>query len=138
MHRALNVVGEKWTFVVMRDVFNGIVRFDDLQEHTGIARPILAKRLATLVDEGLLELVPYRLDGQRTRSQYQLTPKGRDLYPVLITLRQWGDRYLADDTTPIRVNRHKGCGAPVHAVFQCENGHIADLDDIEAMSVVGS
>jgi DNA-binding HxlR family transcriptional regulator len=135
LQRALNVVGEKWTFVILRDVFNGIVRFDDLHEHIGLARPVLAKRVATLVEQGLLERVPYREAGQRTRAQYALTAKGRDLYPVLLTLREWGDQYLADEATTLRVNRHSACGAVVHHVFRCENGHVIDdLGEIETMS----
>jgi DNA-binding HxlR family transcriptional regulator len=132
VQRTIDIVGEKWTFAVLRDVFNGLSRFDDLQRHSGVPRPLLAKRLATLVEHGLLERVPYRVPGQRTRAEYRLTQKGLDLYPVIAALRDWGDRYVADPGGPAGVTTHKGCGAPVHVVLECEAGHrVADRSEVE-------
>src|SRR6516164_11779168 len=89
----LAIVGEKWTFLVLREAFNGVRRFDDMQRRTGIPRQVLSSRLARLVAEGLLRKVPYQEAGQRSRGEYRLTGKGLDLYPVLVALMQWGDRY---------------------------------------------
>ena len=82
--RAMAVLGERWTLVVLREVFNGIRRFDDMREHTGIPRQVLTNRLAMLVEQGVLRRVPYREPGERERHEYRLTEKGFDLYPVLV------------------------------------------------------
>ncbi len=92
---ALSVVGEKWTFLVLREAFNGIRRFDDIQRRTGAPRQLLSNRLAKLVAEGILGRVPYREDGQRARSEYRLTEKGIDLFPVMAALLAWGDKHAA-------------------------------------------
>src|SRR5690348_13077097 len=91
--RSVEVLGDRWTMLVLRDVFNGVRRFDDLSRHLGIARDVLTKRLASLVDEGVLERRPYQEPGRRTRYEYRLTQAGLDLRPVLIALIEWGDRY---------------------------------------------
>src|SRR5713226_6870483 len=111
VQRTLDVIGEKWTFLVLREAFHGVRRFAEMQEHTGAPRPVLAKRLAKLVDEDLLVRVPYQEPGQRERYEYQLTPKGLDLYPAVTALREWGDRYLVDPDGPARTFLHRGCGA---------------------------
>src|SRR5215813_10893209 len=90
---ALAVVGERWTFLVLREAFNGIRRFDDMQRRTGAPRQVLSSRLARLVAEGILRKVPYQEHGQRSRHEYRLTEKGLNLYPVLVALMEWGDRY---------------------------------------------
>src|SRR5215468_10751042 len=87
---ALAILGEKWTFIVLRDVFLGIRRFDDFIEHTGIPRQVLSNRLATLVSEGLLRREAYQEQGERLRHEYRLTDKGIDAYPILVALREWG------------------------------------------------
>jgi DNA-binding HxlR family transcriptional regulator len=92
--RALEVVGERWTLLIIRDAFLGLRRFDEFQESLGISRNILTDRLNKLVDEGIFERVPY---GTRSdRYDYQLTKKGLDLHVALVGLRQWGDCYLCD------------------------------------------
>src|SRR5215469_14122852 len=83
VQRALAVLGDRWTFVVLREVFNGIRRFDDMRVRTGIPRQVLTNRLASLVEHGVLRRVPYRSPGARERLEYRLTPKGFDLYPML-------------------------------------------------------
>src|SRR5271155_93520 len=80
---ALAVVGEKWTFLVLREAFNGVRRFDDMQRRTGAPRQVLSNRLANLVNEGILRKSPYQEQGQRLRSEYRLTGKGIDLFPVI-------------------------------------------------------
>ena len=80
-------------FLVLREAFNGVRRFDDMQRRTGMPRQVLSQRLARLVDEGLLRKVPYQENGQRPRSEYRLTEKGLDLYPVLLAMMEWGDKH---------------------------------------------
>src|SRR5215475_6068272 len=92
--RALEVVGERWTLLIVRDVFLGLRRFDQLQESLGIARNVLTDRLNRLVDEEILERVPY--SDRPVRHEYRLTAKGLDLNIALTALRQWGDRYLSE------------------------------------------
>jgi DNA-binding HxlR family transcriptional regulator len=121
--RTLAVVGEKWTLLVLREAFYGIQRFADFQANLGIARNLLATRLSTLVDHGILRRETYQEPGSRPRQQYRLTDKGRDLFPALIALLQWGDTYVADPVGPAVVIQHQDCDQPVRAVLQCAAGH---------------
>ena len=111
--RALAIVGERWTLLVMREVLLGRRRFVDIKRQTGIAPNILSDRLQTLVDHGLVEL---RDDGQ-----YVATQKGRDLNPVLVTLMQWGDRYAAGEAGPPRVVVHATCGHDADPALHCSH-----------------
>ncbi len=121
--RTAAVVGDAWTVLVLRDLFNGIRRFDDLAGHLGIARNVLTRRLTTLVDAGIVDRVPYREPGRRERHEYRLTPAGRDLLPVVLAMLAWGDAHLPDpDGPPMRVE-HAGCGAEVHVEMRCAEGH---------------
>lgn len=120
--RALAVLGDRWTLLVLREVFNGVRRFDDISNHIGVARDVLARRLTTLVDEGVLTKVPYQEPGRRTRYEYRLTQAGKDLRPVLLALIAWGDEYRATDGAPLTLT-HPDCGAPVHLTMTCEAGH---------------
>src|SRR5690348_7702483 len=92
--RALEIVGERWTLLIVRDAFLGRRRFDEFQESLGIARNVLADRLNRLVDEGIFERARY--SERPERYEYRLTPKGRDLQIALAGLRQWGDMYLSE------------------------------------------
>jgi DNA-binding HxlR family transcriptional regulator len=121
--RTVEVLGDRWTVLVLRDVFNGVRRFDDLQRHLGVARDVLTKRLAALVADGVLDRVPYRDPGSRTRYEYRLTPAGRELRPVLIALIEWGDRHRAGPQGPPLEVVHTECGTPVHVVLECGAGH---------------
>jgi len=118
----LEVVGERWTLLVLREAFFGLRRFEDFHAKIGCARNLLTDRLATLVDHEILQRVPYRDEGQRERFEYRLTPKGHDLYPVLQALRQWGDRWLHGGAGPLDVF-HRECGGSVVAELRCEHGH---------------
>jgi DNA-binding HxlR family transcriptional regulator len=121
--RTVAVLGEKWSFLILREVFLGIRRFDDLRVRTGIPRQVLTGRLATLVTHGILRREPYREPGARQRFEYRLTDKGFELYPVLIALRAWGDHYMADaDGSPVEIV-HRDCGEPVALVARCAGGH---------------
>ncbi len=114
--QCLEVVGEWWSMLILRDVFLGVTRFDDFQERLGISRNILNQRLNHLVETDVLEKVRY--SDHPPRYDYRLTDKGRDLWPVLTAMRQWGDRYAAPDGPPLQVT-HKACGHISNAVFVC-------------------
>ena len=123
------VLGERWTLVILRQAFQGQRRFEDMQRGLGIARNILADRLSRLVDEGILERRPYQ--ERPPRYEYRLTQKGRDLYPVLVALMQWGDRYTADDAGPPVLLVHESCGHETHPRFVCSHcGEEIDPHDV--------
>jgi len=124
--RAMAILGEKWTVVVLREIFNGVRRFDDMRERTGIPRQVLANRLSSLVGHGVLRREPYREPGARVRYEYRLTEQGFDLYPLLIAVREWGDRYLADPAGGPLTTVHRDCGAEVQLVLRCADGHEID------------
>ena len=123
---AVGIIGERSTFLVLREGFNGVRRFDDMQRRTGMPRQVLSQRLARLVSEGLLRRVPYRESGQRSRDEYRLTDKGLDLYPVLVALMQWGDRYAVGSAGPQVLLRHRDCGEPLRMQMACDAGHIVE------------
>ena len=116
--RCLDVVGEWWSLLIVRDAFLGVTRFDDFQARLGISRNILTDRLNHLVDNGVLERVLYQR--RPPRSEYHLTEKGRDLWLVVTTMRQWGDRWAAPDGPPLRI-RHNRCGRLVNAIAVCSH-----------------
>jgi DNA-binding HxlR family transcriptional regulator len=129
--RTMEILGERWMLVVLREVFSGIRRFDDMRERTNIPRQVLTNRLGRLVAAGVLRRSPYREPGSRVREEYRLTPKGFDLYPILVAVREWGDRYLADPEGPPMETLHKDCGARVNVVLRCEDGHdVASARDV--------
>ncbi|MFQ6326917.1 MULTISPECIES: winged helix-turn-helix transcriptional regulator [unclassified Nocardia] len=121
--RTLAVVGERWTLLVLREAYYGVRRFSDFQANLGIARNLLATRLGTLVEQGILARETYQEPGSRARQEYRLTVKGRDLFPALVALMQWGDTYLADPKGPAVEIRHDACDEPVRAVLHCAHGH---------------
>lgn len=121
--RTMELIGHPWTLLVLRDLFNGVRRFDELTDHLGIARNVLARRLAGLVDAGLVDKVSYREAGQRARHEYRLTESGRALRPVLLAVMQFGDTHLAGPDGPPMQVRHADCGAAVQVQLRCERGH---------------
>jgi DNA-binding HxlR family transcriptional regulator len=120
---AVAAIGEKWTFLVLREAFNGVRRFDDMQRRTRAPRQVLSDRLSRLVAEGMLRRVPYQEHGQRGRHEYRLTEKGLNLYPVLVALMEWGDRYETGTGGPQVELTHRDCGAPVRLQLTCAEGH---------------
>jgi DNA-binding HxlR family transcriptional regulator len=114
--QCLEVVGDWWSMLIVRDAFLGISRFDAFQRRLGISRNVLNQRLGALVDAGILEKAAY--SERPLRYDYQLTDKGRDLWPVLTAMRQWGDKHAAPDGPPARV-RHTGCGHITQPVLTC-------------------
>ena len=116
--RTVDVLGDTWSLLVLRELFLGAHRFDQMQQHLGIARNVLAARLKRLVENGVLEKRLYQ--AHPPRFEYHLTGKGLDLQPVLVGLMQWGDRYLADPPGGPVVLEHRACGQPMHVVAVCE------------------
>lgn len=116
--RALEIVGERWTLLILRDTYQGIRRFDDLHDHLGITRSVLTSRLTRLVDEGLLERRPYQTNPERF--EYYATAKGRELWPVLMHLLLWGDRHYPAPEGPPRIVEHKDCGGRLTTELSCD------------------
>jgi DNA-binding HxlR family transcriptional regulator len=114
--KSLELIGERWTMLVVREVFLGNRRFDEIATRLGIARNVLTTRLARLVDEGVLAKVRYQ--ERPERFEYRLTEKGIDLWPIMVSLIQYGDRYYAPQGPPL-VLRHKSCGGRVDAHRIC-------------------
>jgi DNA-binding HxlR family transcriptional regulator len=131
--RALEVVGERWTLLIVRDVSLGLRRFDEIQSDLGIARNVLTERLNRLVDEGILERVRY--SERPERFEYRLTPKGRDLNIALAGLRQWGDKYLSDK--PPRVLRRKTDKKLVVAALVPKGVPVLSAEDVETAAGPG-
>ncbi|HEX2314420.1 MAG TPA: helix-turn-helix domain-containing protein [Thermomonospora sp.] len=120
--RATDLFGDAWTALIMRDVLTGVTRFDDLAHDLGISRKVLAARLSRLVEEGVL--VRERYQDRPPREHYQATEKGRELYPVLLALMHWGDRWYAGEAGPPARVHHLDCGhdtTPVTVCAHCGN-----------------
>jgi DNA-binding HxlR family transcriptional regulator len=133
--QCLEVVGEWWSLLIVRDAFLGIKRFDQFQERLHISRNILNQRLTSMVDHGVFEKVQY--SERPPRYEYRLTPKGRDLWPVLTAMRQWGDRYAAPDGPPLLM-AHEGCGEVAEAVITCSRcGEPLTPDNVRAVGGPG-
>jgi DNA-binding HxlR family transcriptional regulator len=115
--QCLDVVGDSWTMLIVRDAFNGVTRFDEFQENLGMPRNTLRDRLAKLVSSGVMAKVPY--SEHPPRYDYLLTDAGRDLWPVLTAMRQWGDQH-GTPAGPIRVV-HKACGTVSRTVVVCDS-----------------
>jgi DNA-binding HxlR family transcriptional regulator len=128
--KALAVVSTRSALLIMREAFYGTTRFDDFAERVGLSEPVTAARLRELVDEGLLEREDYREPGQRTRQQYRLTAKGADLFPVLVALMHWGDRWLDERGGPVELI-HRDCGETVGLSVRCAAGHDVDASEID-------
>ncbi|MEJ8279903.1 winged helix-turn-helix transcriptional regulator [Pseudonocardia spirodelae] len=127
--RTAALLADPWTVLVVRDLGRGVTRFDALAERLGVARTVLSRRLDGLVGDGVVERVDYREPGSRTRAEYRLTRRGRDLGVVLAALMDFGDRHLAGDAGPPVVRVHEHCGAPVRLVSVCAEGHRLGGDD---------
>ncbi|MET8545972.1 helix-turn-helix domain-containing protein [Kitasatospora sp. NPDC004799] len=128
MGRALSVVGERWSLLIVREALDGASRFGEFRARLGIASNLLSTRLDGLVGAGVLRRVAYQEPGDRQRFEYRLTAKGRDLRPTVIALLAWGDKYLADEEGPSVVVRHgtagdHDCDEPVALVLECAAGH---------------
>ncbi len=130
--QTLEVVGEWWTLLILRDAFLGIRRFDDFVDRLGISRNVLASRLDTLVDADVLERRPY--DEARGRYDYLLTDKGRALWPVMAALRQWGDEWIYGEGNEPLVIEHSTCGQVTTAQMHCDVcGELLDARSVRAV-----
>ncbi|MET0159728.1 MAG: helix-turn-helix domain-containing protein [Acidimicrobiales bacterium] len=133
--QALEVVGEWWSFLIIRDAFLGVNRFGQFQDRLGIARNVLSARLDALVEHGVLKRVAYQ--DNPVRHEYKLTEKGRDLWLSLTALREWGDRWAAPDGPPVEVV-HQGCGRVTTVVPTCSScGEVLDPFNVRAVAGPG-
>ncbi len=131
--RALELVGERWSLLIVRDaVFAGVTRFGDFQHNLGIATNVLQSRLDAFVDAGLMER--REVAGAPKQREYVLTAMGRDLAPALVALTEWGDRWAAPGPPPI-LYEHRGCGSPAHVRATCD-AH-GEIDPADVAVVVG-
>jgi DNA-binding HxlR family transcriptional regulator len=130
--RTLEIVGEKWTILILREIWFGAERFSEFEQTLGCANNLLAERLRTLVAHDILTTEPYREPGARTRHRYRLTDKGNSVVPILVALTKWGDENLADEFGPPTVLLHRGCGAPIALTVRCEHDHeIVGADEVD-------
>jgi DNA-binding HxlR family transcriptional regulator len=120
--KALEVVHTRSAFLILREAFYGASRFEEFVGRVRISEAVAAARLRELVEHGLLEREPYRDAGQRTRDGYRLSAKGADLFPVLVALMQWGDRWRDDGGAPVEL-LHDDCGGQVGVELRCTRGH---------------
>ncbi len=127
----LEIIGERWTILIFRDVFMGIRRFDEIQRDLGVARNILQARLERLVEAGIVRKRPYQ--ERPLRHEYRLTEKGADLWPVLVSLLKWGDKYVIEGERPM-ILQHRGCGAEIDDRRRC-TGCGVDVDVNEAIAI---
>jgi DNA-binding HxlR family transcriptional regulator len=115
--RTLEVIGERWSLLIVRDALLGKRRFDEFSQSLGLARNILSDRLSKLVDSGILQRVEYQ--ERPVRSEYVLTDRGRDLREVVLAMMEWGDRHAPNPAGPPRLIQHKDCGSAVSTGYRC-------------------
>ena len=134
---ALEVVGERWSLLIVRDVMLGLRRFDEIQSDLGIARNVLQTRLTRLIDQGVLERRLYQ--ERPARHEYRLTQKGLDLWPTVVALMQWGDRYAVSPAGMPTVIEHRGCGGSVDEHRICAKcGARLSIRDVRALPGPGA
>jgi DNA-binding HxlR family transcriptional regulator len=121
MARALAVIGDRWTLMILRDCFLGVRRFDEFQARLGISRAIVAERLSRLTAAGVLDKVAYQ--SNPPRCDYRLTEKGRGLHPIVMAVVHWGDEHYAGEAGAPLIHRHKTCGCDFHPVQTCSECH---------------
>ncbi len=133
----LEVVGERWSLLIVRNVLLGLRRFDEIQENLGIARNVLQTRLTRLIEQGVLEKRLYQ--ERPPRYEYRLTEKGLDLWPTIVALMQWGDRHAATAAGPPVLLEHRNCGGPVDEHRICERcGERLSVRDVRAHAGPGA
>jgi DNA-binding HxlR family transcriptional regulator len=128
--RSLSVLGERWTFLILRDAFEGSTRFAQFRESLGIAPDVLTDRLNTLVEYGVMQRVPYQEAGSRARFAYELTPAGRELFVVIGALQQWGDEHLPWPAGPSILRRAAKTDRPLHVAYVDDRGREVDAGDV--------
>jgi DNA-binding HxlR family transcriptional regulator len=135
--RTIDVIGEWWTPLIVRDAFFGLRRFEDFQRSLGLARNVLAARLDRLVEAGIMERERYT--EHPPRDEYVLTPKGRDLFPIIAALMAWGDRWTAGEAGPPLLLIHEPCGEPGALRATCDQcGEPMSLANIQPVPGPGA
>ena len=128
--RSVAVIGDRWTLMILRDGFLGVRRFEDFEKRLGISRSIIADRLKTLVEEGVLRKDAYQ--DRPLRHEYRLTEKGLALHPVIMAIVHWGDEFYAGEAGPPLLHRHRACGCDFTPVTTCsECGGAVSARDVE-------
>ncbi|GGN08724.1 HxlR family transcriptional regulator [Terrabacter tumescens] len=134
--RTLDVIGEPWSPLVLRDVWVGMTRFEQIQSDLGISRKVLTERLHHLVEQGVLERRPY---DARPRYEYHLTEKGTELVEMLMVMVKWGDRWLAGPAGPPVLYRHRACGEIAEVDPRCSScGEPMHADDVDLLPGPGA
>ena len=133
--RSLQILGERWTFLILREALSGSTRFGQFTETLEISTDLLSNRLATLVNAGIMSKRPYQEPGRRLRYEYHLTPAGEDLRIVLGALQQWGDLYCAPATGPSAQRRSRSTGGQLGVAFVDDGGKAVPLDDVAFVAV---
>jgi DNA-binding HxlR family transcriptional regulator len=128
--RSLGVLGERWTFLILREALTGSTRFAQFRDGLGLAPDVLTDRLNTLVEYGVMAKEPYQEPGSRSRFAYLLTPAGRELHLALASLQQWGDKYLPWPQGPTVVRRVRDTDRPVHVGFVDDEGREVPPDEV--------
>ena len=136
--RSLGVLGERWTFLILREAFLGATRFAEFRDGLGVASDVLSDRLGTLVEFGVLAREPYQEPGARSRFAYWLTPAGRELHVVLGALQQWGDEHLPHPDGPSMLRRVRGTGRPAHVGFIDEDGREVATTDVAVIAAAAA
>lgn len=126
---AVSVLGDVWSFLVLRELFFGVRRFNDIQGDLGISRSVLTDRLARLTAAGIVKTVPYQEPGDRVRYEYRLTRKGVGLLPAIVALKEWGDTYLNDGDSPVDLYE-RSTGERVRLEFRNESGRVVEPNEM--------
>jgi DNA-binding HxlR family transcriptional regulator len=135
--RTLDVIGEPWSPLILRDVYVGIARFDQIQADLGISRKVLTERLKWLVESGVLERRPYQ--DRPPRDEYVLTDKGTELVDLLMVMVAWGDRWTDDGAGPPLLYRHRACGEISHVELRCAHcGETMRASDVDLVDGPGA
>lgn len=127
IERSLDLVGTRSAMLVVRELFYGGTRFDELARRTGLSEAVVAGRLKQLHGDGIVERRPYREQGKRTRDEYVLTDRGRGLFPIIVALMEWGETLREDHGTGVQLV-HRECDAPLSTHVVCADGHEVPLD----------
>ena len=136
MARAMDVVGDRWSILILREAYYGVTRFDEFEYYVGIASNILSSRLKKLVDAGVMTRIA--LPEHARRYEYVLTEKGRDFFPAYLALKKWGDDWLAEPAGPQVVFRERGAGPIAYPQLTTKSGKALSLEDVEVVAGSGA
>jgi DNA-binding HxlR family transcriptional regulator len=134
IERSLQVLGERWSLLILRQIFIGQHRFAEIQAALGVAPNLLSARLKTLVEAGVLRMRTYQEAGSRHRQSYHLTDAGRDLLPILGAFQQWGDKYRPRPSGPSAARRTRTTGEPLHVAFVTDDGREVEQSEVDILA----